>query len=50
MTLWDKQLKMDGLEERLTSKVLAGLLPAPRSGYAATVIDWEIVLCYVSKL
>ena len=24
-----------------------GPLPAPRSGYAATVIDWDIVLCDV---
>ena len=32
---------MDGLGERL--------LPAPCSGYAATVIDWDIVLCYVLK-
>ena len=48
MTLWDKQLEMDGLGERLTPKG-SGLLPAPRSGYAATVIDWDIVLRYVLK-
>ena len=58
VTLWDKQMEFlnvsgiinaNGWPWIKTDPKGSGSLPAPRSGYAATVIDWDIVLCYVLK-